>query len=85
MISVIANFVFPVAEEITHFSNQVNMKLISQLINNALRVLQKFCNYFNGDPISTVFVLPLSGVFSVILILDLNDLDFATLPLGSSL
>ena len=73
--SVIANFVFPAAEETAHFSDQVKMRLILQLINGISRVLQKLCSYFNGTATSTFFVLPLSGVFPVILILDLNDLD----------
>ena len=35
--------------------------------------------------ISTSFVFPLFGVFPVIFALDLNDLEFARLSLGSSL
>ena len=51
------------------------MRLISQLINDNSRVLQKLPKYFNGTGISTSFVLPSPGVFLVILILDLNDLE----------
>ena len=34
VVSVIANFVFPVAEEITQFSDQVKTRLISKLIKS---------------------------------------------------
>ena len=42
-------FCFPFAEEITQFSEQVKMRLISQLINDISRVLQKLVKYFNGS------------------------------------
>ena len=71
-----ANFVAPVAEEITQFSDQVKIRLIWQLINGISRVLQKLLKYFNGTGISIFFRLLLAGVFPVILILDLNDLEF---------
>ena len=74
-VSVILNFVFPVAVEITQFSDQVKMRLISQLINGISGVLQKLLKYFKGTAISTSFVFPAAGVFPVILILYLNDSD----------
>ena len=49
------------------------MRLISQLICVISRVLQKLLKCVNVTTISTFFVLPSSGVFSIILILDLND------------
>ena len=51
------------------------MRLISQLINGISKVLQKFHKYFNGTVISTSSVLLSGGVFPVIFILDLNDLE----------
>ena len=51
------------------------MRLTSQLINGISRVLQNLLKYFNGTIISTSFVLPSAGVFPVIFILDLNDLE----------
>ena len=45
------------------------MRFISQLINGISRFLQKLLKYFNGTAISTFFVLPLSGIFSVTLFL----------------
>ena len=74
--SVIANFVFLVAEEIRQFSDQVIMRLILQLIKGISRVLEKLFKYFNATVTSTFFVLPSAGVFPVILILDINDSDF---------
>ena len=61
------------------------MRLTSQLINGISRVFQKLLKYFNGIIISTSFVLPSSGIFPVIFILDLNDLESVKLSLGSSL
>ena len=61
------------------------MSLTSQFINGTSRVLQKLLKYLNGTIISTSFVLPLSGVFPVIFILDLNDSESTKLLLGSSL
>ena len=71
-VSVIATFAAQVAAEITHFSDQVKMRLVSQLINGILKNLQKLCKYFNGRDISTSFTLPVRRVYSVILILNLN-------------
>ena len=38
------------------------MRLISQLIIDISRVLQKLLKYFNGTAISTFFVLPAAGL-----------------------
>ena len=61
------------------------MRLISQLINGISRDFQKLMNYFNDTSISTFFALPLSAVFPLILILDLDDSDSVILSFGSSL
>ena len=61
------------------------MRLTSQLVKGISRVLQKLLKYFNGTGILTSFVLPAAGVFPVILILNLNDLDSIMLSLGLSL
>ena len=66
-VSVILNLVSAVAEEITQDSDHVKIRLTSQLINGISRVLQKLLKYFNGTIISASFVLPLLGVFPVIL------------------
>ena len=66
-VSIILNFVSPVAEEIRQSSDEVKMRLISQLINGISKVLQKLPKYFNGTTISTSFVSPAAGVFHVIL------------------
>ena len=58
-----ANFVYPVAEKITQFSNQVRMRLISILIKGISRVLQKLPKYFNSTAIWTFFVLSSEGIF----------------------
>ena len=84
-LSVIANSVASVAEEITQFLDQVKIRLISQLIHDILRVIQKLLKYFNGTDISKHFVLRSSGVFPVILILDLNDSDSVILSFDSYL
>ena len=74
-VTIIINSVASVAEEVAKFLDQVKIRLISQLINDILRVLQKLIKYFNGTDSSTFFVLRTSGSFPVILILDLNDSD----------
>ena len=53
---VISNFVASVVKEITQSSDQVKMRLISQLIDVNLRVLRKLLKYFNGTAISTSFL-----------------------------
>ena len=50
-VSVIANFVFPVAVEIPQSSDQVRMSLSSQLITDVSRVIQKLLKYFNDTDI----------------------------------
>ena len=84
-VSVILNFVAPVAEEIILSSDQVEKRLISQLINGISIVLQKLLKYFNGTAISTSFVSLAPGTFPVILILNLNNLDCDILSFGLSL
>ena len=61
------------------------MILISQLINDNSRVLQKLLKYFSDRSISTSCVLPSADVFPVIVILDLHDWESAELLFGSSL
>ena len=84
-VSVISNSVIPTAEEITHFLDQVKLRLISKLINGFSRVLQKLLKYFNGTAVLSYFVLPAAGDFPVILILYLKDSDCVTLSFGSYL
>ena len=84
-VSVIWNLPPPVELLITQVDDLVKMGLTSQLINGISRVLQELLKYFNGTIISTFFVFPSSGVFSVIFILDLNDSKYAKLSLGLSL
>ena len=43
---VILNFVAPVGQEITHYVGQIRMRLISQLISDISRVLQKSFKVF---------------------------------------
>ena len=64
--SVIANFVAPVAAEITQSLEQVKMRLISRLIKGISRVLPKLLKYSNGTAILTSFVLPIGGVLPVV-------------------
>ena len=61
------------------------MSLISQLISGISRVLKILFKYFNGTIISTYSLLPATGVFPVIWILDLNDLESVTVACDSSL
>ena len=80
-----ANFVSPVAEEIIQSLNQVRLRLISQLIRDISRDLQKLRKHFNGIAFLTFFALPSARVFSIILILDLNDSELSIVVAGSSL
>ena len=59
-------------QQITNFSDQVKMKLVSQLIKGISRVLQKLLKYFNCTILSTSF-LPLAAVLPVIFCLNLNE------------
>ena len=69
----------PVELVITQVDDHVKSSLTSELIKGISRVLQKLLKYFSGTIISTSFSLLSSGVFPVILILDLNDLESARL------
>ena len=60
----------PVELVIAQVDDHVNWRLISQLINDISRVLQKLLKYFDSTIISTSFVLPSSGVFPVIFVLN---------------
>ena len=53
-------------------ADQVNMKLISQLISSISRVLQKLLKYFNGTAVSTFPTLA-SLILFVNFGLNLND------------
>ena len=70
---------------ITQVDDHVKTRLISQLINDISRVLEKLLKYFNVTIISTSFVLPSARVFSVIFVLDLNDSESVRLSIDSSL
>ena len=59
------------------------MRLTSQLINGISRVFQKCLKYFNSTIISTSFILPSTGVFPVVFILDLNDSESVKLSFDS--
>ena len=56
-----------------NFSDQVKVRLFSQLIKDISRVLQKWVKYFNRTVISTLFILPLLPVSPVIFALKLNE------------
>ena len=60
----------PVELVITQVDDHVNWRLILQIINGISRVLQKLLKYFESIIISTSFVLPSSGVFPVIFVLN---------------
>ena len=83
--SVILNFVSPISDEIAQLGDHIKIRLTSRLINCIARVLQELLKYFNGTIISKSFVLTSTGVFLVIIILDLNDSDSVMLSWGSSL
>ena len=85
-VSVIAIiFVYTAEEEIKHCSCQVRMRLISHLIKGISRVFHKIIKHFNGTAAPKCFVLPLTGVFPVVQILDFNDLEFFIALVGSFL
>ena len=56
---------------IKHLSDQVKIRLISQLINGILRDLQKLLKYFNGTIIS-IFFVPSFPILPAIFVLNLN-------------
>ena len=66
-VSVIANVPSSLKLVIKQCLDHFKIRLTSQLINGISRVLQKLLKYFNGTIISASFVLPLLGVFPVIL------------------
>ena len=76
---------YPVTGEMIQASDQVKMRLTSELINSISRVLQKLVKNFNGTPISTYFVFPATGAFPVTSILHLNDSGRIILSFGSPL
>ena len=59
--------------KITQFSDQVKIRLTSQLIKGISKVLQKLVKYFNGTIILTLFISPSSSVWVVIFTLKLNE------------
>ena len=61
------------------------MRLISQLIKEISRVLQKLLKYLYGTVILTSFILPFLGVLLVSSTLDLNDSESAKVSFDSSL
>ena len=63
---------------ITQFSDQFNLRIISQLFKGISIVLQKLLRYFNGIIVSTFFVV-LSSVWPVICSFVLGEL-LSTLP-----
>ena len=77
------NFVSPVVEKITKSSDQVTMRLNLQLDKEISRVFQKLLKYFNDGAILSSFKLPFTGIFRVIQILDLNDLEFKIAGAGT--
>ena len=81
---VIARVVALSALQITQFSDQVSIWLISQLIQVISRILQKLFRYFNTIAISTSTVPP-STVIPVNLYLNINNLESAIFSSGSSL
>ena len=72
-VSVIADFVSPVTKEITETTDQIKIKLISQLVKCTLWVLQKILWNFNSTAILAFLELPPAGVFPIMLILGVND------------
>ena len=57
---------------IKHLLDQARIRLILQLINGTLRVLQKLLKYFNGTLILTFFVSSFP-VLPAIFVLNLNE------------
>ena len=63
---------FAVVLDIAQVSDQVKMRLISQLINGTSRFLQKLLKYFKGTSTST-FSVPSAPVVPVIFCLNLKQ------------
>ena len=80
-----SNVPLPVELIIKYFADKFKMKLISQLIKDTARVLQKLLKCFNGSDISTFFLLQSASVFPVIFTLDLNDSEFFKVAFDSYL
>ena len=68
----IANIVGFVSLENKHFSDQVKIRLISQLINGVSKVSQNLLNYSNDTIILTVRSFPPSPVEPIAFCLNLN-------------
>ena len=66
-------------------TDQVRIKLISQLIKGISRVLQKLLKYFSGTALLTSFVLAASDVLYANFALNLNDSESAIIAFGSSI
>ena len=65
-------------------SYQVRLRLFSYLIEGISRVLQKLVKDFYGNVILTSFGLPSAGLFTVIIILNLDNSEFTIALAGSS-
>ena len=64
----------------SHLSDQVKIRLISQIVGDISRVLQqllkyfqKLLKYFNGTIISTSYVRPATVILPVIFCLNINE------------
>ena len=87
MVSIIANVGIRFATSVQimkYFSDQVKIRLTSQLFKGISRVLQKFLKHFNGTIISTLFVSPSSSVWPIVFALKLNE-SVASAPLKSTI
>ena len=60
------------ASIIKQFVDQVRIRLISQLLNDISKVLQKLMKYFNGT-IILIFFVPSFSVLPIIFVLNLNE------------
>ena len=83
-ISVIGNVPGPAEMVITQVNYHARMRSVSQLISAISIFLQKLLKNFNGNAISTSFLLPSATGFSVTPILEMNDAQFTTPVLCSS-
>ena len=84
-LSVISNVSAPAELIMIQFDDHVRMRLISKLIKEIWRFVQKLLKYFDGTAISTPSVLPSPGIFPVIFTLVLNDSQSVKVIFGSSL
>ena len=83
-VSVILKVVSQFPLEITHFSDQVRIRLSSQLIKGISIVLQKLLSYFKDTAISA-FIISALLVLSKNLDLNLNDSESVILRCVTSL